>query len=230
MTYPILFLRIKAVLLDSIVVTSIYFLMVLLCIRLSIKNTELKALIILLPVTLFEPILIRLTGGSVGHHYAGIKVVHKETGENLFIPHGVVRFLAKTFFGVFSFVSMLITPQHRAVHDVLSGSVVLFKSESTAPSHHKLVDRELVSPDQKPSIKRRLLVAFSYSVLSWFLFSVSVYFFSSKACIEKYRCTDAENMSLACLSLCFFVALVVIFILSFRCRIPGAYCRSYKNT
>lgn len=78
MAYPVLFLRIKALMIDSIALGLIYFSMVLLCINFGVISSELKALIILSPTILFEPIMIWLTSGSLGHHYAGIKIIDKK--------------------------------------------------------------------------------------------------------------------------------------------------------
>lgn len=125
---------------------------------------------------------------------------------------------------------MLITKQNRAIHDIVSGSLVLFKDEVAAPVHHKLPVRSMNYEDKKPSIGRRLAVSVIYALFLFFILSVAMYLFTSFSCVEHNKCNDAENTRIVYLSFTFLVFLAITFILGLICKLPGAYYRANKST
>ena len=230
MAYPVLLLRIRAMMLDSVVFGVLLLSMVMLSIKLDITDSTTRTIFILAPVTLLEPVMIWLTGGSFGHHYSGIRVVGKNSGENLFVLNGVVRFVAKTFLGLFSLAAMFITKRHQSIHDFLSGSVVVFKDEEEAPSWHKLKARQTEYHAEKPSIIRRLVVILAYWLIALLIYSAFVFFMVSANCIEIGQCSESENPIVSFALLGFLVVLVIVLILGLLCKLPGAYYRVTKST
>ena len=106
MSYPKIFLRIKGMLLDSLLFGLIVYSSVFALMWLGIEKPAIKALFLILPVLIFEPLCVSLSGGSVGHHYAGIKVVDAKTGGHLNIIFSVIRFVLKGVLGLVSLLSV----------------------------------------------------------------------------------------------------------------------------
>jgi len=229
MTYPVLFLRIKAMFLDSTINSLIFISMVLISIGLGIEESSIKIATIILPVILFEPTMIWLTGGSLGHHYSGIRIVGKNTGKNLFIINGILRFLLKSSLGLISLVSMILTNKHQAIHDILANSVVVFKNEDEALDRHKLKPRKIVYYDQKPSIIKRIMVILAYCFVTFFMWSLVLGFSVSKSCIEKGICSDSEHILLEKFTLLLLVIFLVIVILGLLSKLPGAYYKKIND-
>ena len=173
--------------------------------------------------------MIWLTGGSIGHHFAGIRIVGKTSGKNLFVLNGIVRFIVKVLLGIFSLVSMLITKKHQAIHDLLSNSVVIFKDENSALPQHKLAPRKTVFSSQKPSLWRRLIVVIVYSIIVFFTISVITALFVSAKCTEFNQCSETEDQYLMISGLVFIALFCLILLFGFLCKLPGAYFRGSKN-
>lgn len=228
MTYPALFLRVKAMLIDSTILGVLFMVLIILSSELGITDAKLKAAFVLIPVVLFEPLLIWVFGGNIGHQLSGIKIVGANSGKNLFVINGIVRLLTKTLLGLFSLLSMLITKRHRSIHDVLSRSVVVFKDEAAAPSSHKLSPRENPSADTKPSFFRKLIVIAVYLVITLVIMSILVSATVSGDCVEFDRCNDSEIRYLNYLVLGFLVGMLLIIILGFMNKLPGGYYRQKK--
>lgn len=222
MSYPVVMLRLKALLLDSTLLGILVMALVMVAIKFAGDNRALKTVIILVPSILFEPILIWLTGGSIGHHYAGIKVVSGKSGKNLFVVNGVLRFLTKSLLGVVSLASMLITKRHQSLHDVVSGSVVIFKDESNALRRHKLRERVVTKSGVKPSLLRRILVALVYVVLVYFVLSLPMGFVVPAQCLDHNICSSESNLIISAYLLLLGLSLLAIVVLSFLSKLPGA--------
>jgi uncharacterized RDD family membrane protein YckC len=80
---------------------------------------------------LYEPVLVSLTGSTLGHRYCNIRVVDNRGG-NIGFAKAVLRTILKTAFGWLSFLTMAFTSRHQAIHDVLTGSTVQIRDLSKA--------------------------------------------------------------------------------------------------
>jgi len=228
-SYPVLFLRVKAMCFDSIV-----FILMLYCIfavvaSIEIPNTFVRITVMAMPLVLFEPLMVWLTGGSIGHHLSGIRVIDKTTGKNLFLLKGVVRLFAKLLLGFYSMLTMFITKKHQSLHDLLSNSVVVFKDESKALERHKLAHRQTHYEAARPSIFRRLLVLTVYGfflvVVTGFLLRLLV----SPDCLDSGRCSESQTVRLNIGVLGFLLVGTLLIILGFMSKLPGAVYRKPKD-
>lgn len=227
-TYPALFLRVKATLIDSSILALLFIVMLVLSTELGFTDPKVKFSFILLPVILIEPLMIWTTGGFLGHHYSGIRIIGKTSGKNLFILNGIVRFIAKNGFGIFSLASMLITKRHQSIHDVLSNSVVVFKDETAAAPRHKLKPRKTVYTSKKPSIGRRLIVITVYLVTAYAVVNGYAYLAVSSRCIEDSQCSNTDHLQTIFAFLVLIVTAAVVLILGLLSKLPGAYYRAKK--
>ena len=229
MSYPKLFLRLQAFLLDSVIISVVLIFIILISSEIDFGHYISKLIFILAPTLSLEPFLTHFTGGSIGHHYAGLKVINTNQKNNLSLFRSYVRFFVKLPIGIYSFISILITKKHQAIHDLFSGSVVIFKNEESVPGHYKLKERETTHTDQKPSKARRFIVSSAHCFLLLVIFGVGLNIIVSHECIENDVCTGMEENLLMWGSLLMLAGCLGIYIAGFLCKLPGAIYKGNKD-
>ena len=223
--YPVLSLRVRAYVIDMIALSLLVYFAAFIVGLLGDASGIVKGAVFVGVLVLFEPLLVSLTGGTLGHHYSGLKIVNAKTGRHINIFRGIFRFLLKISCGFFSFFGMIITQQHRAIHDALSGSVVVFKDSQNAPKWRQLKTRQQYINGEKPSFKRRLLVFISYAVIVYVAFNWLSYALLSSECIFKDICSDVDGIKIIVIFATIILLLITLFVLAMKGRLYGA---SYK--
>jgi len=71
-------------------------------------------------LALYEPVLVSVTGSSIGHYLSNLRVVDDRTRGNVGFLKAIARLGIKTLLGVYSFLTMAVTSHHQAVHDLLT--------------------------------------------------------------------------------------------------------------
>lgn len=85
----------------------------------------LKGLILLGPFVVYEPLLTSL-GGTIGNRMFGIGVrKHENEGGTINIFQAYIRFVVKVLLGWLSFLTIHSNPEKRAIHDLVSGSIMV---------------------------------------------------------------------------------------------------------
>jgi len=146
---------------------------------------------------LYEPLLVSLTGSTLGHRYCNMRVVDDRHGGNVSLPKAFARVVLKSFLGWYSFILMTTTSRHQALHDLLTKSTVQIRNQATAKPHHFAYAREPL-PAGGPSRIRRVLVALVYIVVCLFVLG-AIYFalvefgLVSRRCIDHNDCSAAER-------------------------------------
>ena len=88
-----------------------------------------RIILFILLFYLYEPILVSRYSGTIGHKIIGIKVkLYTDSNKNIGFFRALFRFYLKTVFGWISFFTVTFNKNHRSIHDLLSGSIVLYKS------------------------------------------------------------------------------------------------------
>lgn len=224
MVYPKVFLRVKGMLLDSLILGVLIYSPVFVVVELGIESPALKALFMLIPALLFEPLCVCFSGGSIGHHYAGLQVADAKSGKKLNFFMSLVRFLIKIPLGLVSLVSILITKRHQAIHDYLSHSVMIFKLGASAPEHHKLIERSVEEMADGPSVFRRLVVILAFCSLWLIVIGFVLTLAASKKCIENPDfCSQTENSMANSITLLALGVIFILVILGLMSKLPGAY-------
>lgn len=85
---------------------------------------------------LYDPVLVSTIGGTLGHRWTNLRVVDDDTGGSLPFGRALVRSLAKTVFGLPSFIFIGLTRRHQALHDLASRSTVQVRDLSVARPYH----------------------------------------------------------------------------------------------
>lgn len=126
--YPSLLRRVQAMFIDFVVILCIFMVSSLIIGAIGSVPDEVKISILLFCFVLYEPLWISLAGGTIGHQLLKLRVKRYNTPErNIGLIPALGRIFAKTALGWISFLTVNSSSEKRAIHDILSGSVVLFK-------------------------------------------------------------------------------------------------------
>ncbi|WP_150049441.1 RDD family protein [Methylomonas rhizoryzae] len=124
---------IDGIVLPVLAVTSIYLLAVA-----GIESGRLKAAAAVLVILALEPFAVAFTGGSVAHHLVGIRVRRVSSNSNIGIGAASIRFLVKSITGLPAFLFVLTTKRRQALHDVVAGSVIVYRDDRLVLDHEIL--------------------------------------------------------------------------------------------
>ena len=216
--------RINAFLIDIIALILIFFLTLFIVIQINISNSTIESLIIFLFVGSVEPLCISFTGSSIGHHLAGLKVRQASADRKLNIFQSYVRFLAKLPLGLFSFISVLTTSKHQALHDLLSKSIVVHKDRDSVPAHEIVSERiQDTETYAYPSILKKALVTLSYLILFYIVYVIAFSLLINSQCLLGRFCSNVDSTLVLLFSGIFWVGLFVIVGLGWQARLFG--CR-----
>ena len=221
--------RLRAVLIDSIILTLV--LVTALALAVALKSDDVARVFGFTVVAvwlLYEPLLVSLTGSTVGHYLNNLRVVDDRSGRNLSFPKAVARVVIKTILGWVSFIAMALTRRHQAVHDLLTRSTVQVRDLTRARAHDFSGERLELSGPAMPSRMRRVVVTLAYLLLCYLLFSVTVAGLTqagvvSRRCIAADRCSTSEYGWLAGTGAAWIGGSVLLIVLGWRGRLLG--CR-----
>jgi hypothetical protein len=176
---------------------------------------------------LYEPLLVWLNGGTLGHSRCNLRVVDNRTRGNVGLLKAVARMIIKSALGWLSFVTMLTTRRSQAVHDLLTQSTVQIRDRAKARPHQFVGERLEFASDTMPSRVRRVAVILVYVLLSSVLaFMVPALLLwaglISDACALRERCSGFEDLLLAGLGFAWIAISILWIALGWRGRLPGA--------
>ncbi|MCL6267925.1 RDD family protein [Flagellimonas myxillae] len=126
MDYAILPNRIKAVVIDAIILICAMYLISELFASFEHVPNYARIVAFVLIAILYDPIFTSAFGGTIGHSYGGITVRREsDPGKHILFPLAIVRFLVKTLFGWLSLLTVTSSDKKQALHDLVVGSIVL---------------------------------------------------------------------------------------------------------
>ena len=127
--YPSIFVRIKALIIDAFIISFGIFLTGYVFRYYEDASNLIRGIVLFSWFYLYEPLMVT-TGGTPGHRISGLRVKEKANySNNLIFPLAVLRSVVKYFFGLFSFITLLFSKNNRALHDILSGSIVIYEGQ-----------------------------------------------------------------------------------------------------
>lgn len=125
-TFPTLVTRIKALVIDFIIILIIFTTTSYLIDILGDIPGYAKGFVLIFMIYLYDPILTALTGSTLGHKLMKLKVrKYKDPEKKISIPQAFLRYFIKSLFGWISFISVTSNKHKRAIHDLASGSIML---------------------------------------------------------------------------------------------------------
>jgi uncharacterized RDD family membrane protein YckC len=225
-SYPRLFLRIQAMLWDSVILGIFFVLMITLSDKIGINNELLQGAFFMVPTLSLEPLLVYFTGSSIGHRIAGIKISHISPDKNISLLQCYTRFFVKLILGAYSLLALAFTKKHQALHDIFTKSIVVFIDENKAPTNHKLTERSINYRNEKPSWLRRVVVMLIYIILLFIGTSIISAVLIPYNCIEFNVCTADEVLLLDYIVYSLLIAAMLVIILGCMCKLPGIFYKS----
>ncbi len=214
---------------DSTILGLLFIVLALLSSLLPFDSKIMQGIFILLPTLSIEPLFVYFRGSSIGHQFSGIKVVNVDEQKSLSIFQCYLRTLVKMLLGLISLIMFVFSKKYQAIHDYTSRTMVVFIDELNTPQTHKLFEQRNVFVDHKPSIARRLTITVVWIVICWQTASVIYSMTLSKNCYLYGQCTSVEENASLILGMAILAALLLIPVLGFMCKLPGAFYRSNKE-
>ena len=224
--------------LRGLAIDVIVFLLVMLAALLTVSATNHEGLAHVVGISvvvayfLCEPLLVAVTGSTIGHYLSNLRVVDVRGG-NIGLPKALARALIKIALGWYSFITMLTTRRHQAVHDVLTHSTVQVRDASKAAPAQYVGERVGLADSGMPSRLRRTIVILIYVLISTVVVGVGSELLGawgivpnvSPSCVNYGRCSDSERFQNAALGFCVIAAAVVCIVLGWRGRLWGSRVR-----
>ena len=220
--------RIRALFIDWIVAVLVLFGSLFVAVQLESDHVaRVLGVTVVLFLLLYEPVLVSLTGSTIGHYLTNLRVVDNRSHGNVNFAKALARLVIKDFIGLYSFITMAITRRHQAVHDLLTHSTVQVRDISTSSPHDYVEERvELASP-RMPSLIRRIVVIGVYQILLIVGVVIAVTGLLvadviSTDCLSYDFCTRGDERALDIVASIWLVIVVLCGVQGWRGRLPGA--------
>jgi uncharacterized RDD family membrane protein YckC len=183
--------------------------------------------LVVVMLLLYEPLLVPITGGTLGHWLTNLRVVDEHTGGNVSFLKACARVLIKGVLGWYSFVILAATRRNQAVHDLLTRSTVQIRDPAKARSGQYIVERTELSDPAMPSWPRRLVVTVIWLALAiCSLIAASVALSAvgmiSARCIDNDYCSGSERVVLLSLGTAMLATIALVIGLGWKGRLFGA--------
>jgi len=186
--------------------------------------------LIVIALVLYEPVMVSMTGSTLGHYYANLRVVDDRNGNVSFLK-AIVRFIIKSILGWYSFILITTTRRNQALHDQLTRSTVQIRNAAKARPRDYITERTVfANPDMPPRWLRAAMIlvyvalAFAASLVAY-LGLVKANIVSSR-CINTGRCTSAEDIISGCTGLLWIGVSLWLVSLGWRGKLWGARLRA----
>ena len=126
--YPQILERVKAAFADGIVIIIYIFLITSLFESINQVPDWARISAFVFIFGLYDPIFTSLFGGTIGHMMSNIRVKKgKDETKNILFPLAIIRFFLKVMLGWISLLTVGSNKKRKAIHDIVVGSVVLYK-------------------------------------------------------------------------------------------------------
>ena len=173
-------------------------------------------------LSLIEPILVSVTGGSIGHHLFGMQVIDQSSRNKIGIFRAIFRTVIRFIFGIFSLFFIHTTKRYQALHDLATKSLVVINTASSLSTSHTRDERTLEEPlYQYPSLWRRGLVISLYSVIAFTFITLGIIYLA-ETCLLENRCSSQDSLIVNLASIAQLVAIVVLMTFGVKGRLLGA--------
>ncbi len=134
--YAALSQRVRAACFDTAILALLFFPTWIVIDVSAATNTALKVVLYLIPsipMLVIDLGFVAVTGGTIGHHLFKVRVIRKDGGGNIGFCAASIRFVVKMLLGWSSFLFILNTRRHQALHDMAANSIVVDKTLAAKP-------------------------------------------------------------------------------------------------
>lgn len=127
-TYPGVSERIKAMVMDSMVIVFMIIGVTYLFAQFDEVPATVRTAALVFIFGLYDPFMTSAFGATLGHRSMGIRVSQgSDHGKRITFPLAVVRYVIKALLGWLSLLTVGSNKNKLAIHDIAVGSVVLYK-------------------------------------------------------------------------------------------------------
>jgi uncharacterized RDD family membrane protein YckC len=185
--------RLRAIVIDWILALGLIF--GALSIAASARNDDLSrplGILVVAVLLLYEPVLVSVTGSTLGHYAANLRVVDDRHGGNPGFGKALARSALKAVLGWYSFLVIAATRRNQALHDLLTRSTVQIRDRAKARPHHYVTERRDLTAAGMPSGPRRLAVVCAYLLFVTVVYVV-VLIVGAAAGAYSADCIDPEG-------------------------------------
>lgn len=122
--YPFMLERIQSILIDSVIIVACMIIFSDVLSNFKDVPNWLRA-VLLIALFLYEPIMTTF-GGTIGNNIKGIRVrKNLDETQSINILQAVIRYFFKLLLGWLSFITIFSSTKKRAIHDIISGTVMI---------------------------------------------------------------------------------------------------------
>jgi uncharacterized RDD family membrane protein YckC len=217
--------RIQAVMLDALLLIAVFLAASSLAASVPGATGRWINIATLLVLVLYEPVLVWRWGGTLGHRALNLRVVHDGDGGRLPFTYAFARSLLKAVFGIFSFLVMMVTARHQALHDLVAHATVQVRDPSRAHAYDFVPERADEPLRAMPSVLRRALVTVAWEVALYFAVAVMAGVAVPEGCLNGVACGTEDEFAARMLGVVWLIAAVAAALLGYTGRLPGARAR-----
>jgi uncharacterized RDD family membrane protein YckC len=224
--------RLRGIVFDWILVVVVAFGALSVAVAVRVDNfSRALGILVVIALLLYEPVMVSLTGGTLGHYFANLRVVDDRHGGNVSFLKALARVVIKGALGWLSFIVITATRRSQALHDLWTRSTVQIRDPAKAMPHHFITERtELLDPNM-PSRLRRVVVISGYLLLifiAYILVLVGLVAAGviSPGCFYKSYCSMGEKYLEIGAGLTWIAISTIGIGLGWRGRLTGARRRS----
>ena len=171
---------------------------------------------------LYEPLLVWRRGATIGHSMNHLAVVADGTGRPPGFVRAFARYFIKLLLGLPSFVTMLLSRRHQAVHDLLTRTTVQLAADTDPDVVDFYVEREDEPGTLLPSRLRRTVVALGYLILLFVIYGMVVLAIDPTRCGRQGNCSGGMQAMLDVIALLWLVASLASIVAVWKGRMVGA--------
>jgi uncharacterized RDD family membrane protein YckC len=123
--YPELLDRIQSTFIDAILLIVLMVIFASMLDRLQIESGVLRGILFVLLFIAYEPLCMTM-GCTLGNYMKGIRVrKYSNSSQKINFFQAIIRYPVKALLGWISFITIHSNPEKRAIHDIVSGSVMI---------------------------------------------------------------------------------------------------------
>ncbi len=245
--YSRLIRRIRAVLIDSVIAILVIYSWWMTLPLFDDHSTFIKLAYPFIIWVVLDPIMVSRAGYTPGHYVMGLMVQDAGTAKNIGVMglmaqdagtaknigllRAILRSLLRTLTGWWSFIFVLTTNKHQALHDLLVGTVVVLRNPETLPQSEHVAER---LQDENnfiyPSGIRRIFVIVLYLILSANIIELLNALAILGVCTNESYCRDSKKIIPYVTSTLWFCSVVGIIVYGWRGQIFGARRKAIVST
>jgi len=171
---------------------------------------------------LYEPLFVWRRGATIGHAKNHLAVVAERTSGNPSFGQALSRYLIKLVLGLPSFVTMLVSRKHQAVHDWLTGTTVRLAADAD-PSVDDFHLEWLVDPTTSlPSRRRRVVATLAYLAVLFVAYAIALVAIDPERCLAANNCTSRLQLEAEVVTLVWLGASLLTIVAAWRGWLMGA--------